>query len=218
MEVLYDVRPGRRVDAPRTLRGAGIARAAVLAVLAALLGCTSERKRELPSADTAVANSARDTIGAAGASGTATDSVRDSAVASRSRDSLPGGAAPGGAQKMLLVVTVGDSAAGDALYRGAGTCQTCHGARGEGVAGLGPPLNDTLWLHGDGSPGFIQRVTLEGIAVPKESARGMPAFADRLPTADAYRIAAYVYTLSHPRATVTHPFGSVPARDTGAVP
>ena len=115
---------------------------------------------------------------------------------------------------MTFVVPAADSAAGDTLYRRAGTCQPCHGNRGEGVTGLAPALNDTLWLHGDGSPSFIEHVILDGIAEPKQSSRGMPAYSARLSAGDASRIAAYVYTLSHTKVTVTQPFGSVPSLDT----
>ena len=101
----------------------------------------------------------------------------------------------------LRVVLRADSAAGDSLYHGAGQCMTCHGDRGEGIAGLGPDLRDDVWLHGDGSIAFIQRIILSG-AVPRQTPTVMPAFAARLSAVEAFRIAGYVYSLSHPDAVV----------------
>ena len=112
-----------------------------------------------------------------------------------------------------------DSAQGEALYRGAGSCQSCHGARGEGVTGLGNELNDASWLHGDGSPAFIQNVVLNGIARPKTTLRGMPAYASRMSVADAARIASYVYALANPTAVVDSlPPDARPAIDTTTPP
>lgn len=98
-------------------------------------------------------------------------------------------------------VTRVDSAAGDTLFR-AVACQSCHGARGEGVAGLGPSLADGEWLHGDGSLAFIEQVILTGVAEPKTTLRGMPAFASRLAPAQAARVASYVVSLSRPDLVV----------------
>ena len=109
-------------------------------------------------------------------------------------------------------VTRVDSAAGDTLYRGV-ACQSCHGPRGEGVAGLGPSLADTEWLHGDGSAGFIAQVTQTGIAEPKTTLRGMPAYASRLTPAQSARVAAYVVSLSRPDLVVDALPADAPPRD-----
>lgn len=124
------------------------------------------------------------------------------------------------------VVLVADSVAGDELFRRKGKCLSCHGLAGKGLAGLGPTLQDSVWLHGDGSFAFIRRTITNGIARPKESNLAMPAFG-RAPDADAsvlsttlsseeiYRIAAYVFTLSHLGSTVADTTTIV--RDTSAV-
>jgi mono/diheme cytochrome c family protein len=111
------------------------------------------------------------------------------------------------------MVLIADSVAGDVLFRRKGKCLSCHGLSGKGIEALGPSLQDSVWLHGDGSFAFVQRMIVEGVARPKISSIGMPSFA-RPPGADAstlsntlspeeiYHISAYVYTLSHPGSAV----------------
>jgi cytochrome c oxidase cbb3-type subunit 3 len=110
-------------------------------------------------------------------------------------------------------VLVADSAAGDSIFNRRGTCFTCHGERGVGMASLGPDLRDTTWLHGDGSFASILRVITDGVAVPKASPIGMPAFVGRLSTVERYRVAAYVFSLSHAGSvavdTTTMPFDTL---------
>lgn len=116
------------------------------------------------------------------------------------------------------LVLIADSAEGDLLYRRKGKCLSCHGLDGKGLEGLGPNLQDSVWLHGDGSLPFIQRVVAEGIARPKIAPAVMPAFATTLTTEETYRIAAYVYTLTHPGAAVADttrvPIDPIPPIDT----
>ena len=95
-----------------------------------------------------------------------------------------------------------DSAAGDSLFRRAGRCLTCHGARGEGIPGLGSDLRDAEWVNVDGSVGDIHRIIMAGIPVPKVGRAVMPAFASRLTDEQAMQIAAYVYAISHPGVVV----------------
>jgi mono/diheme cytochrome c family protein len=115
-----------------------------------------------------------------------------------------------------------DSAAGDVLYRRKGKCLSCHGLDGKGLEGLGPNLKDDQWLHGDGSIPFIQRTIVEGVARPVASPAVMPAFATTLTPEEVYRIAAYVYTLSHPGAAVADttriPIDTIPPIDTPPAP
>ncbi len=124
-------------------------------------------------------------------------------------------------------VLVADSITGDELFRRKGKCLSCHGLAGKGLAGLGPNLQDSVWLHGDGSFAFIRRTITEGIARPKESNLGMPAFgrpagadasllSTTLSPEEIYHITAYVYTLSHPGSAVADTTTFVP--DTGAYP
>jgi cytochrome c oxidase cbb3-type subunit 3 len=76
--------------------------------------------------------------------------------------------------------------AGRDLY-GAMNCAGCHGPAGGG--GIGPPLADTEWIYG-GQPENIVQSILVG------RPNGMPAFGPRLPAPDAWKLAAYVHTLS----------------------
>ena len=116
------------------------------------------------------------------------------------------------------LVLLADSAEGDVLYRRKGKCLSCHGLSGKGLDGLGPTLQDAEWLHGDGSIAFIQRTIVEGIARPKVSPTVMPALASILTPEEIFRIAAYVYTLSHPGSAVADttrpPTDTIPRIDT----
>ena len=116
------------------------------------------------------------------------------------------------------LVLLTDSAEGDVLYRRKGKCLSCHGLSGKGLDGLGPNLQDAEWLHGDGSIAFIQRTIVEGVARPKVSPTVMPALASILTPEEIVRIAAYVYTLSHPGSAVADttrpPTDTVPVIDT----
>ncbi|HJR64683.1 MAG TPA: c-type cytochrome [Gemmatimonadaceae bacterium] len=100
----------------------------------------------------------------------------------------------------IAVVSVADSAAGDSIFHRQGRCFTCHGAAGEGMATLGPPLLDSDWLHGDGSIAFIQRVIATGVAEPKAANIAMPAFETQLSPEQIRAVASYVYVLSRPDA------------------
>jgi mono/diheme cytochrome c family protein len=111
------------------------------------------------------------------------------------------GSAPAPVRDVLIVLAA-DSASGDAIFNRRGTCFTCHGERGVGMPNLGPDLRDDTWLNGDGSFRSILRVINEGVAVPKASPIGMPSFEGRLSETERYRVAAYVFSLSHPGAVV----------------
>ncbi len=117
-----------------------------------------------------------------------------------------------------VVIQPADSAAGFALYHGRGRCFTCHGGLGRGTAKLGPDLTDTTWLNGDSSFTGIRGVIASGVATPRQFSVAMPAYAGTLDDSDLTRLAAYVYTLSHP-AAVSHtpppPDSAKPRSDTG---
>lgn len=102
-----------------------------------------------------------------------------------------------------VVIQPADSAAGYALYHGRGRCFTCHGGLGRGTTKLGPDLTDTTWLNGDSSFTGIRGVIASGVATPRLFSVAMPAYAGTLDDSDLTRLAAYVYTLSHP-AAVSH--------------
>jgi mono/diheme cytochrome c family protein len=179
LEVLHDVWTRNRVHVREKL--------ALIALLGAVAGC-GDAPRETP-ADTALATpgagdtAARDT--GTGDTGTVVDT----------------GAASTPVREVLLVLAA-DSASGDAIFNRRGTCFTCHGERGVGMPSLGPDLRDDTWLNGDGSFRSILRVIDEGVAVPKASPIGMPSFEGRLSETERYRVAAYVFSLSHPGAVV----------------
>jgi mono/diheme cytochrome c family protein len=107
-------------------------------------------------------------------------------------------------------ILAADSSAGQALYRQRGGCLTCHGLRGEGVAGMGSSLADTVWNRGSGSLALLYTVIRDGMAGPQGARGGMPGSLGSLAPAEIFKIAAYVYSLSHPGSTVRDA-GSLPA-------
>lgn len=176
-------------------------------VIVAALGCARDARQGL-TADSAVVQN-RDSIIIRNPDSSA--ATVDSTAADSAQLDSAGTVAP-----TLVLLT--DSAAGDVLYRRKGKCLSCHGLAGKGLEGLGANLQDDQWLHGDGSIPFIQGTIVEGIARPKVSPTVMPAFATTLTPEEVYRIAAYVYTLSHPGAAVADttrvPIDTVPPIDT----
>ncbi|MGH7712368.1 MAG: c-type cytochrome [Gemmatimonadaceae bacterium] len=94
-------------------------------------------------------------------------------------------------------------ALGDSIFKGkvaGGTCITCHQATGKGLPGLAPDLTDKTWLHGDGSLATIIATVEKGVPKPKQAASPMLPKGGANLTSDQVRaVAAYVYSLSHPR-------------------
>jgi len=179
LEVLHDLWPRCR----------SIVKRLVIAV-ALTVACGGDAREGL-TADSAVIQH-RDSVGPVNDdTSTAVDSLPDDSTQIDS-------AAIVGPTLVLLT----DSAEGDVLYRRKGKCLSCHGLSGKGLEGLGPTLQDSVWLHGDGSIGFIQRTIIEGIARPKVSPTVMPALGSILTPEEIFRIAGYVYTLSHPGSAV----------------
>jgi len=71
---------------------------------------------------------------------------------------------------------------GKELYVGAAVCAGCHGADGEGMIGLGPPLNQSEWVTG--KPEILLAILLNGMSGPLTvngiaytPSADMPAFA-----------------------------------------
>lgn len=179
MEVLHDVRTGGHTRV-RRVRG--------VALLLGITAACGDAPRETP-ADTALtAPTTGDTT-----------AVIDTMV--MTRDTTDTAAASSDARVVSLVLAA-DSASGDSVFNRRGTCFTCHGGFGAGMPGLGPNLRDSVWLHGDGSFTSILRIITDGVTVPKESPIGMPAYVSRLPDTVRYRVAAYVYAISHPGSVV----------------
>jgi mono/diheme cytochrome c family protein len=199
MEVLHDLRSRRRTSA----------RSIAALLIGGLLACGGGDDRAGLTADSAAIQSRSPTDTGAPDSVAAVDSATTDSIGSDSVTfALP------------TLVLVADSAEGDVLYRRKGKCLSCHGVAGKGLEGLGASLQDSVWLHGDGSIGFIDRTIVEGIARPKVAPIAMPAMGSTLTPVETYRIAAYVYTLSHPNVTVADttrlpPY--IPPVDTGAM-
>jgi mono/diheme cytochrome c family protein len=172
--------------------------ACVAVALAGAIAACGDAPRETPADTALVPPSAGDTTVVPSDTGAPQDTTESAASADVPR---------------ISIVLVADSAAGDSIFNRRGTCFTCHGERGVGMANLGPDLRDAEWLHGDGSFRSIMRVITEGVAVPKASPIGMPAFIGRLSEVERYRVAAYVFSLSHPGSvvvdTTTIPFDTM---------
>ena len=169
------------------LVGFGVIVGVVLVVFGVVPGFGIRRASGGPGADTTAADSLT-AIGAQPA---------DTAALTVRVDPLPvdsAAVAAGG------FVTVADSAAGEAVFRGEGRCMSCHGTTGEGVAQLGPNLRDARWITGDGSLAAIERTVREGSLPPKEFPIAMPAYDRQLPAEAIARVAAYVFAISHPGA------------------
>ncbi len=102
------------------------------------------------------------------------------------------------------VITPAMIALGDSIFHGkvAGAiCFGCHGMDGKGTQGGGADLTSGKWLHGDGSYAAIVRTIETGVSQPKVANAGMPPMGGPpLGPAELRAVAAYVYSLSHPRA------------------
>ena len=181
------MRPRRRI----LVTGRGAAALAALALL--LAACDDAPDRAGQTADTAVLQDQRIAQGDVG---------RDSLAAGDSA-ALEVSADTSDMPRERVLVLAADSAEGFLLYHRKAGCIACHGADGEGLANLGPDLRDDTWLHIDGTPAAIAGVIRTGIARPREAAIAMPGLAARLEPQEIERVAAYVYSLSHPGAAVS---------------
>jgi mono/diheme cytochrome c family protein len=158
-----------------------------VALLSVLVAC-GDAPRETPADTALVAPSAGDSAATRDSVPAPGDTIHSAAVSPEIRE--------------VSRILVADSASGDSIFNRRGTCFTCHGQRGAGMANLGPDLRDATWLHGDGSFRSILRVINEGVAVPKASPIGMPSFEGRLSEVQRYHVTAYVFSLSHPGSVV----------------
>jgi mono/diheme cytochrome c family protein len=99
-------------------------------------------------------------------------------------------------------VTAAEIALGDSVFNGrghGGMCSPCHGRNGAGTAAA-PSLADTVWIHGDGSLGFIEGTIYKGVPNPTQHPLPMPPLGRSLTERQLHAVAAYVYALSHPQA------------------
>lgn len=85
---------------------------------------------------------------------------------------------------------------GQAIFGGAGMCFACHGANGSGSP-LAPSLNESTWLHVDGSFDAIVGIINTGVPTPMEFPAAMLPRGGSAITDDQVReVAAYVYSIS----------------------
>ncbi len=99
-------------------------------------------------------------------------------------------------QDMPAGVTEKTIADGEALFKGAGICFTCHGQDAKGVPGLGADLTDKEWTHSDGSYEAIVATITKG-ATSATGAVMPPKGGPNLTDEQVKAVAAYVWSLSH---------------------
>ncbi|HET9424120.1 MAG TPA: cytochrome c [Gemmatimonadaceae bacterium] len=107
------------------------------------------------------------------------------------------------ATAMPAGVTAASIAEGKTLYETqANNCTRCHGVDGKGT-NRGPSLVDSVWVQIDGSYPSIVKIINDG--VPAANIKGNYSFNMRpkggapLTDAQVASIAAYVWSMSHPR-------------------
>ena len=107
-----------------------------------------------------------------------------------------------------MPITPGLIALGDSIFHGkvaGGMCFGCHGVDAKGTPGLAPDLTSGKWLQGDGSYPFVMKIVVDGVPHPKAAAAPMPPMGGaKLTPAEVRAVAAYVFSLSHPKARTGH--------------
>jgi len=88
-------------------------------------------------------------------------------------------------QNVAVLETSEALEAGKSLYASK-TCNTCHGAEGEGNA-VGPNLTDEYWLNGNGTANDVFKVIKHGNA-----AKGMTPFKDQLTDVQIQQLTSFV--------------------------
>lgn len=181
-------------------------RALALVPLVIVLGvaCRGHERRRAVGPGTVVSESAAPFRLPVGDTAGALDSARGASAAGAVAGATTSAAAAGSTATPAspLAIVAADSAAGDSLYHGRGRCFTCHGPLGAGIANLGTSLRGPTWLHGDGSLSAILATIRDGVASPVTAPVAMPAYRSLLTPRQAYQLAAYVWTLSHPGSTI----------------
>jgi mono/diheme cytochrome c family protein len=105
--------------------------------------------------------------------------------------------AAGGEMQLPPGVTPEMVAQGDQIFRGAGTCTTCHGPDAKGTT-LAPDLTDDQWLNVDGTYDAIVDLIKTGVPTPKEHPAPMqPRAGQPLTDEQVNAAAAYVYSIAH---------------------
>ncbi|MEO6055252.1 MAG: cytochrome c [Gemmatimonadales bacterium] len=110
------------------------------------------------------------------------------------------GASPAAAQAPAAA-TPATIAQGDSIFHGPGNCYACHGANAQGA--VGPNLTDAEWIHSDGSyDAIVKQITTGVTAEESKSKIPMPPKGGSQITDDQVKaVAAYVYSLSHKKAS-----------------
>jgi glucose/arabinose dehydrogenase/cytochrome c5 len=99
------------------------------------------------------------------------------------------GAVPPGATRQMVQQ-------GATIYRGS-TCVGCHGDGGQGSP-LGPALNTSHWIWGNGSLASIKKIISDGVPQPKQFRSPMPPKGGaQLTDRQLSALAAYIWSLSH---------------------
>jgi mono/diheme cytochrome c family protein len=98
-------------------------------------------------------------------------------------------------------VTPAMIAQGDSIFHSKGNCYACHGTNAQGA--VGPNLTDSEWIHSDGSYEAIVKQVTTGVP-QAESKSGIvmpPKGGSDISDAEVKAVAAYVYSLSHKKAS-----------------
>ncbi len=97
-------------------------------------------------------------------------------------------------------VTREQLALGDRIFHGEasnGTCSGCHGSDAGGTS-VGPPLNQGIWVHTDGSLAAITNIIKTGVSQPVSYTGVMPPMGGApLSEPDLAAVAAYVWAVGH---------------------
>ncbi len=82
-------------------------------------------------------------------------------------------------------------------------CIACHGADGKGNQAIGAPnLTDNIWLFGSSETAMAEGITKGHNLTPSSGVTPMPSFGPTLGPAKIKLLAAYVWGLSNPPASV----------------
>jgi mono/diheme cytochrome c family protein len=96
---------------------------------------------------------------------------------------------PGGVTQEMVT-------SGQEIFGGAGMCFACHGANGTGSP-LAPSLNESTWLHIDGSFDAIVGLVNAGVPTPMQYPAAMlPRGGSAITDEQVREVAAYVYSIS----------------------
>jgi mono/diheme cytochrome c family protein len=114
-------------------------------------------------------------------------------------EAAPAASAPGptvAAVELPEGVTQEMVAQGEEIFNRGATCFTCHGAGGAGGP-LAPALNESDWIHIDGSFESIVQIIVAGVPTPQQYPAPMPPLGgSSLSDEQVRQISAYVYAIS----------------------